>query len=68
MNKSILFLILAFVCIWLVLDQVVGNQYLAKFVIAIVPGADDFAGRSTTHKVETEDGEEYEFGGGGKKF
>lgn len=68
MNKSILFLIISFTCVWLVLDQVVGNQYLAQFVIAIVPGADAFIGKSTVHDITDDEGNEYEVGGGGKKF
>ena len=41
MDKSILFLLLALACFWLVLDQITGNKYVSKFVVAIIPGAED---------------------------
>lgn len=41
MDKSIFFLLLASICFYLVLAEVYGSMPISKFVIAIVPGAED---------------------------
>lgn len=38
-NKSLIYLLLAMVCFFLVLSQVYGDQYISQFVAAIMPGA-----------------------------
>ena len=37
MDKSLLFLLLSFGCIWLILDEIYGNKFISQFVSAIMP-------------------------------
>lgn len=37
MDKSLLFMLLAFVCIWLVMDVAVGDDKLGKFLESLFP-------------------------------
>lgn len=37
MNTSVLYFTIAVVCLWLVLSQFYGEQYITKFVLALMP-------------------------------
>lgn len=57
MDKSLLFLLLSFVCIWLVLDVAVGNDRLGNFLETLFPfmkGTSNSSGSTgmTTEEVE----------------
>lgn len=36
-NKSIFFLTLSFICIWLILDNIYGKKYIDRFLTAVFP-------------------------------
>lgn len=36
-NKSIVFLTISFICVWLTLDSVYGKQYLHRFLANVFP-------------------------------
>lgn len=39
MNTSVLYFTLCFVCIWLVLSEFVGDKYITRFLILLMPNA-----------------------------
>ena len=41
MDKGIFFLFLSLICFYIVLDEVYGSKAISKFVIAIIPSAED---------------------------
>lgn len=41
MDKSIFFLLLAVACFYLVLDEIYGGKAITKFVVAIIPSAEE---------------------------
>lgn len=41
MDKSIFFLLMGLVCFYLVLAEVYGSMPISKFVLAIIPSAED---------------------------
>lgn len=41
MDKSIFFLLLAVACFYLVLDEIYGSKGISKFVVAIIPSAEE---------------------------
>ena len=41
MDKSIFFLLLSAVCFYIVLDEIYGTKLITKFVVAIIPSAED---------------------------
>lgn len=55
MDKSLFFLLMSFVCIWLVLDVAVGNDRLGNFLESIFPfmkGTANSSGGMTTQQVQ----------------
>ena len=40
-DKGLFYLVLALICFWLVLDEVYGNQYISKFIVKIIPKAEE---------------------------
>lgn len=40
MDKDLLFFIMAFACLWLVLDELYGNKLISQFVIMLIPKAE----------------------------
>ena len=41
MDKSIFFLLMGLICFYLVLAEVYGSMPISKFVLAIIPGAEN---------------------------
>lgn len=41
MDKSMVFLLLALICFFLVLSEFYGQKYISKFVTGIIPGAEN---------------------------
>lgn len=41
MDKSVFFLVIAVSLIWLVLNELYGNQIISKFITMIIPKAED---------------------------
>ena len=39
-DKSLMFMILALGCVWLVLDEFYGKNYISKFITALIPKAE----------------------------
>lgn len=54
MDKSLFFLTLSCVCVWLIVDSAVGKKHLANFLAVIFPFmGDSKGGTMTTKEVET---------------
>ena len=49
MDKSLFFLFITFLCIWLILDEFVGNGYIGNLVDNLIGGG---SGTSITDKAE----------------
>lgn len=41
MDKSVFFLVIAVALVWLVLNELYGNQIISKFITMIIPKAED---------------------------
>ena len=53
MDKSLFFITLSFVCIWLIVDMAIGKNYVGNFLSIIFPFmASDTAEHMTTEEVE----------------
>ena len=54
MDKSIFFLTLSFVCIWIIVDMAIGRDYLTAFLSTLFPfmGEDHSAQPMTVEEVE----------------
>ena len=55
MDKSLLFITLSALCVWLVVDSAVGKNYLSNFLSTIFPfmnGSSVARGEMTTQEVE----------------
>lgn len=37
MDRSLFFLVLSFICIWLVIDQAIGNKYISTMLVNLFP-------------------------------
>ena len=53
-NKSIFFLTLSFICIWLILDNIYGKKYIDRFLTAVFPFyKGDVTGADNTNVINT---------------
>ena len=53
-NKSIFFLTLSFICIWLILDNIYGKKYIDRFLTAVFPFyKGDVTGTENTAVIQT---------------
>lgn len=41
MDKSIFFLIMGLVCLWLVLNEFYGSGAISRFIVKLIPKAED---------------------------
>ena len=40
-DKSLMFFLLALVCVWLVLDEFYGRNLITKFIVTMIPKASE---------------------------